>query len=95
MTVAGVPSLVTAEASGSVSPVPVARIAGGDWCVLSMAAQTASVAGSAMSTIPIVAMARKRLFMRQHHTKQIDSGLKHQSPHYGSVMTGAFFVLAR
>jgi len=32
---------------------------------------------------------------RQRHMKRIDSELKHRSPHYGSVMTGAFFALAR
>jgi hypothetical protein len=60
-----------------------------------MGAQSAAVAGSAMSTIPIVAMARERLCMGQRPTKWIDPKLKHQSPHYGSVMTGAFFALMR
>jgi hypothetical protein len=60
-----------------------------------MGAQIASVAGSAMSTIPIVAMARERLCINQNHMNRIDSQLKHQNPHYGSVMTGAFFALVR
>ena len=29
------------------------------------------------------------------HMNRIDPRLKHQSPHYGSVMTGAFFTFVR